>query len=114
MQIIVFILFVLVVGIVIYYINQSQIKKESKIIILVLTIVSILFAVFFEFTSSNKSRLKRQLINDFSTGKTLLCGDVEVNKKNFILNSRTLTFISKSEEMTNLIISIEICKNLEK
>ena len=89
-------------------------KKELKIVIVIIVILAVISAIYFEMGVGDKSRYKREVINSFQQGKELKCGEYDVNSKNFILNTGTLTFVAKSEKLEGVIIKVEECSIKEK
>lgn len=85
-------------------------KKELKIAIVVITLLTLISAIYFEMGVGDESKYKREIINSFQQGKELKCGEYDVNSKTFILNTGTLTFVAKSEKLEGVIIKVEECK----
>ncbi len=111
MQIVLFLLLLLAVLVIIVSKKESLSNSTKISIIVSLTLVIVagwLYTVYNQKSAQND----RDIINAYEQGKTLNCGDYEVNNKNFIFVSGTLSFVAKEsvKELKGVVVDISTCK----
>ena len=111
-KILVFSFFVLVAGIVSFFVLKN--RKYANYTLYVSIVIAVIITVIFSAvqTSSNKENMKLEIA--FNNGATLLCNKVKIDKSNFNYEFGTSSFMSKPDYMPAMMIyNIEDCK-LEK
>jgi len=93
------------------YISSEILSRRSKIVILILTALLggglLYYAKFDEDQNSKTSKI----ISEFELGKTLKCGNLEVNSSAFNYQFATQSFIAKKgyENIASRVIPLKDC-----
>jgi len=111
MQIVLFLLLVLAL-LMIFVSKKETLSNSTKISII--ASLSVVFIAGWLYTTYNQKSAKtdRDIINAFEQGKTLVCGNYEVNSQNFIFVSGTLSFVAKDnvKKLKGVVIDISTCR----
>lgn len=95
-----------------FYAKSEALSKKSKIIVVLIVAHIIGFGWLYEFRTSHQSQYNRDILSAFKQGKSLTCKEIEVNNKQFIYVSGTLSFMPNetNTEHKGLVIDIATCK----
>lgn len=106
-------IFITVVAILgaIFYANSEALSRKSKIIVFLVIGHLIGFGWLYELNNANQREHNREVLSAFKQGKSLICNAIEVNHKQFIYVSGTLSFMPNetNQEHKGLVIDIATC-----
>lgn len=108
-----FLIFLTIVAIlvVIFYAKSESLSRKSKIVALLIIGHAIGFGWLYELNNANQSENNREVLTAFKQGKVLTCKEIEVNNKEFIYISGTLSFMPNetNQKHKGLVIDIATC-----
>lgn len=111
MQVLVFLTIVALLG-ALFFAKKETLSKKAKVVIVLLIGHAILFAWLYELNTYRVSENNRAVLNAFKQGKSIYCGELDVNSAEFIFVSGTLSFIpnDKNKSQQGLVIDIATCE----
>lgn len=94
------------------YAKKSTFPKKAKVALVVVLACIIGIAWWYEAHAETNSEHNRLLISAFKQGKTLYCGDKEINASTFVFVSGTLSFIAndKNQNDKGVVLDMATCK----
>jgi energy-coupling factor transporter transmembrane protein EcfT len=110
MQIVLFLIFILVI-ILVFAVKKDELSTKTKTTMMVSILVIIILGTVYELNKNANAQESREKVNAFLQGKTLLCNNIEVSKKDFDYVSGTQTFVplSNNYEHKGLILEVSKC-----
>jgi len=110
MQLLLFIAIVLLLS-AFWYAKKEVLSTRTKGMFLACIIIIVSIGALYESQNDKKSAHNREMANAFKQGKTLVCGQREVNQENFIFVSGTMSFIPSdtNEQDKGVVIDIFTC-----
>ncbi|EAK0952770.1 hypothetical protein L8W40_07085 [Campylobacter sp. IFREMER_LSEM_CL1846] len=91
---------------------RKKIGKISNYLLILVLILMIVFAIKFELSATRSGVLKKETLNAFLQGQSLICKDVNVTKEYFNFEHGTQSFISngKNKQFKAYVFDIKDCK----
>ena len=75
----------------------TELDLKQKVGATVLTLSFVMGALYYNTLQNEKAEHLRDVMLRFNQGKSLQCGDLEVDRKNFSLSVGTQTFIAREQ-----------------
>ena len=88
----------------------TELDMKAKISVSVVMLILVASFIFFEKSNTNSSKQKQTLLFAFEHGKSLVCGDIVVNKTLYNYASRSLIGKKGSKAFGSANIAINTCK----
>ncbi len=108
MKIVLFVVLILFI-VVVFAAPKEQLSLKNKITILLFGLVIFLAGFFYNIKVDNDTLKTAEIITDFRAGKTIKCGDLDIDKSGWEYEFGTASFVAKNEDMGGLIISVKRC-----
>ncbi|AII14557.1 putative membrane protein [Campylobacter iguaniorum] len=110
MRIVLFLVLILFI-LILFAAGSQRLNLKSRILILICGIALFLVAFFYNESVQNKEENINKIVEEFTQGKTVKCGEFEVDKKHFNYEFGTGSFVAKSgfESLNSVIIPVEKC-----
>ncbi|EAJ6143026.1 hypothetical protein CK576_06035 [Campylobacter lari] len=91
---------------------RKKIGKISNYFLILVLILMIAFAIKFELSATRSGVLKKETLNVFLQGQSLICKDINVTKEYFNFEHGTQSFISngKNKQFKAYVFDIKDCK----
>ncbi|HEC1782781.1 TPA: hypothetical protein R1737_000824 [Campylobacter lari] len=91
---------------------RKKIGKISNYLLILVLILMIAFAIKFELSATRSGVLKKETLNVFLQGQSLICKDINVTKEYFNFEHGTQSFISngKNKQFKAYVFDIKDCK----
>lgn len=91
--------------------KKDTLSKGNKIALIIISAVLLASIAVYQSNVNNQSEYSRAIYNAFEQGKTLKCGEYNVNKSRFLYVSGTQNFMPKEnqEELRGVMINISEC-----
>jgi len=75
----------------------TELDAKQKTLSTIMVLVFVMGAIFYNLSQNQKAEHLRTVILHFNQGKTVQCGEIPVDQKQFTLSIGTHTFIGKKE-----------------
>lgn len=73
----------------------TELTKSQKLTVTAVILAVILFAIFYNTNNTAKRENMLDVVTAFNQGKTITCGKIKVDDKNYTISIGTFTFIGK-------------------
>lgn len=91
------------------YVLRKKLKKKAFGLFIVLCVCLFIGILLYEKAISSENSRQDALLLEFSSQKSLKCGEFNVSKENFNYDLSTKSFISKNKGVKAQIIAISEC-----